>query len=96
MTLRIGDVATQEYAGHAFACAVFDAVARVDDKGAFVFKFLQYSYRTLFAAHVDDDVFGDGTGGKLFFGIDAHLAAAFAQLFSGDIEDGGVVADMVR
>ena len=50
----------------------------------------------MFATHIDDYVFLDFAGDELFFAVDLHLASALAQLLGCQVEDGGVVADMVR
>ena len=94
-TVGVWYVAAEEDAGHAFAGAVLDAVARVYYQRAGVLALLQQVDRAQLAAHVDDDVLGDGARVELLFAVNVDFAAAFAQLLGGDVENGGVVAYMV-
>ena len=81
--------------GHALADAVLDAVARVYDQGAGVLEALEALDRAELAAHVDDDVLGHTRRCELLLGVYVDLAAALAELVGHQIEDGGVVADMI-
>lgn len=84
-----------QYARHALALAVLDAVARVDDQVAVVLALLEQGYGARLAAHVEYDVLGDFAAHKLLLGVYVDCAAALAQLVGGVVEYGGVVADMV-
>ncbi len=91
----VGDVAADKDAGHALAGAVFDTVARVDDEVAVILLLLKDGDGPLLAAHVENDGFGYFARAELLLAVDLDLAAAFAQLLGGDVEDGGIVADVV-
>ena len=92
----IGDAVAHKDASHSFACAVFDAVSRVDNDAAVVFTLLQKFYGFAFATHVQDDAFLHLSGDELFFAVDIDSATALAELLGGSVEDCGIVADMVR
>ena len=92
----VRDIAAEQNTRHALARAVLDAISAVDDQRAGVFELLKEHHRAVFATHIDDYVFLDFAGDELLFAVDLHLASALAQLLGCQVEDGGVVADMVR
>ena len=92
-TVGVGDVAAEQYAGHALAGTVLDTVARIYDETTLVLK---DSDGPLLAAHVEYDFLFHVARGELFLAVYFHFAAALAELVGGDVENGGVVADMVR
>ncbi len=94
-TVGVWDIVAEQDAGHAFARAVFNAVAGIDNDAAVVFQLLQSFDGRLLAAHVEDDAFLYKPFVELVFAVNVYCTAAFAQLVGSCVEYGGVVSDVV-
>jgi len=91
----IRDIGPEKYTCHTLAGAIFYAVAGVYDKPASVLGLLQKLDRSTLAAHIHDYILGYVTCNPLLLAVNVDHATALAQLLGHEVENGGIVSDMV-